>query len=141
MHNECKATFCVSDVVKSWENCLFPFLPKTARMGGLVCELIPCRTTILLNSDFLRGVLLFFLEGDSKDTVFKLGFNRTFFFFDWNRESDGAREFAPVTLLDVPSSGIFIFPAAQNAGNCQDVVGNSHVQVGFGNAGRACFNN
>ena len=71
-----------------------------------------CEVGRLLDGDFDGGLNLFLLKGDGEDAVFEFGLDRVFVFLDLDRKRDGAREFAPVALLDVPSGGVFIFPAA-----------------------------
>ena len=39
----------------------------------------------------------------------------------------------------MPRGGVLVFPAAQNARDGEDVVGNRDVEVGFGNASGAGF--
>ena len=70
------------------------------------------KKTDLVDLDGLNVVVFFFVEHDCKDAVFEFGFDCAFFFFDLNRKRDGAREFAPVTLLNVPGGSVFVFAAA-----------------------------
>ena len=83
----------------------------------------------LLDSDFLWSVLLFF----SKEMVRTPSLSSTLTVPSSSLTGTGramVREnLTPLTLLNMPSGGIFVFPAAQNAGNCQDVVGNRHVEI------------
>lgn len=93
----------------------------------------------LANRNDFGSVLLFLLKHNGEDTIFELGLDSAFIFLDWNRQGDGAREFTPIAFLNVPGGSIFIFPAAQDAGDSENIIGNGDVEVGFGNTGRACF--
>ncbi len=95
----------------------------------------------LLDVDDAGGVLLLLFESDGEDAILQLGFDGSLFFLDLDRKSDGAGEFAPVAFLNVPSGGIFVFTAAEDAGNGKDVVGNGNIKVGFRNASGAGFDN
>jgi len=85
--------------------------------------------------DDFGGVALLFFEGDGEDAVFEAGADA--FLFDFNWESYGAAEFAPVAFLDVPFGGVFVFAAAQNSGDGQDVVGDADVEILSADAGGA----
>ena len=94
-----------------------------------------------MNHDLLWCVEVFLLKGNGEDAIFELGFHGAFVFLHLDWKSDGTRELAPVTFLDVPGSCVFVFAATQYSGNCQNIVRNSDVEVGLGNAGRARFDN
>ena len=78
----------------------------------LVSDLVNCNALWLLD--------LFLLEGDSENAIFENSFNAVFDNLD--RKCDSAAEFTPVAFLNVPLCSFFIFAAAKDARNGQDVV-------------------
>lgn len=78
----------------------------------IMCECDFLVVGALANRNDFGSVLLFLLKHNGEDTVFEFGFDSAFIFLDWNRQGDGAREFAPIAFLNVPGGSIFIFPAA-----------------------------
>ena len=64
-----------------------------------------------MDGDFDGSLNLFLLKGDGEGAVLEFGLDRVFVFLDLDRKRDGAREFPPVALLDVPGGAVFIFPA------------------------------
>lgn len=79
-----------------------------------MCEL---QNKKLLNSNLDWRFNLFFFKGDSKHTIFEFGFDGSLFFFDLDWKSDSTGEFAPVTFLNVPSRGVFVFATAKDTGD------------------------
>lgn len=71
----------------------------------------------LLDFNLDGSLDLFLFEGDGEDAVLEFGFDTVLVFADLDGEGDGAREFTPVALLDVPTGGLFVFAAAEDAGN------------------------
>lgn len=76
----------------------------------------------LLDSDLDGGLNLFLLEGNGEHAVLELGLDAVLVLAYLNRQSDGARELAPVALLDVPASGLLVFPTGQDARDGENVV-------------------
>jgi len=83
----------------------------------------------LLNSDFDGGFYLFLFKGDSKDAIFKFGFDAVLVFPDLYWQSNSTGELTPVAFLDVPAGSLLIFSAAQYARDGEDVVGDADIEV------------
>ena len=81
----------------------------------------------LLDWDDFGGFDFFFVEGNGKDTVAKLGFDGVFVFANLDGESYGARELAPVTFLNVPAGCLVVFATTENTRNSENGVVNRDV--------------
>ena len=71
----------------------------------------------LLNRDDLGGFDLFFVKRDGENAVAEFGFDGVFVLADLDRQGDSPGELTPITFLNVPTSGLIIFPAGENTGD------------------------
>ncbi len=94
----------------------------------------------LVDLDDTVSVLLLLVEHDSKNAILKFGTDGSLVFLDGNWQGDSTGELAPVTFLNMPGGRVFVFAAAENARDREDILGDRDIEVGFGNAGRAGFN-